>query len=41
MNIPKEEPPPILRTWRRVYIAIGVYLATIIALFYAFERAFS
>ena len=36
-----EEPPPFLRTWRRVYTAVLLYLAFLIALFYAFTRAFA
>jgi len=41
MNMPAEEPPPILRTWRRIYTVVVIYLITIIVLFYVFERAFS
>jgi hypothetical protein len=36
-----DEPPPFLGTWRNVYIAVVIYLAVIIALFYAFTRAFA
>jgi hypothetical protein len=36
-----DEPPPFLGSWRRVYIAVLVYLALLIALFYAFTRVFS
>jgi hypothetical protein len=35
-----DEPPPFLRTWRRVYIAIVVYLAALIAGFFLFTRAY-
>jgi hypothetical protein len=35
------EPPPFLGTWRRVYIAVLLYLASLIVLFYVFTRAFS
>ena len=35
-----EEPPPFLGTWRRVYTAILIYLAVIIAGFYLFTRAY-
>jgi len=35
-----DEPPPFLRTWRRVYIAILIYLGAIISLFYLFARAY-
>jgi hypothetical protein len=34
-----DEPPPILGTWAKVYTAILIYLASIIALFYTFTRA--
>jgi len=36
-----DEPPPFLGTWSRVYTAVAVYLALLIALCYAFSRAFS
>ena len=36
----KEEGPPFLGTWKRVYLAIVVYLAAIIMLFYLFTRAY-
>ncbi|MGD0497418.1 MAG: hypothetical protein ABSC23_03175 [Bryobacteraceae bacterium] len=35
-----DEPPPFLGTWRRVYIAVLIYLGAIIAGFYLFTRAF-
>jgi hypothetical protein len=35
-----DEPPPFLGTWRRVYIAVAVYLALVIAGFYCFTRAY-
>ena len=38
---PIDEPPPFLGTWKRVYLAVVLYLATLIALFYLFTRAFS
>ena len=31
--------PPFLGTWRRVYVAVLIYLAAVIAAFYAFTRA--
>jgi hypothetical protein len=37
----KEEPPPFLGSWRRVYLAIVIYLATVIALFGLFTRSFN
>ena len=36
-----DEPPPFLGSWRRVYTAVLVYLAFVIAAFYAFTRIFS
>jgi len=36
-----EEPPPFLGTWRRVYMAILIYLAALIVVFYLFTRAFA
>jgi hypothetical protein len=36
-----DEPPPFLGSWPRVYTAVVVYLALLIALCYAFTRAFS
>ena len=36
-----DEPPPFLGTWRRVYTAIVLYLAALIAVFYLFTRAYS
>jgi hypothetical protein len=36
-----EEPPPLLRTWPRLYAAVLLYLVCLIALFYGFARAFA
>lgn len=36
-----DEPPPFLGTWPRVYTVVLVYLAALIAVFYAFTRYFS
>jgi hypothetical protein len=35
-----DEPPPFLGSWRRVYIAVVVYLVLIIAGFFLFTRAY-
>ena len=35
-----DEPPPFLGTWRRVYAAVLIYLAALIAAFYVFSRSF-
>jgi hypothetical protein len=37
----EDEPPPILGSWREIYILILVYLAVVIAAFYVFTRVFS
>jgi hypothetical protein len=36
-----DEPPPFLGAWSRVYIAVVIYLAALITLFYWFARSFS
>jgi hypothetical protein len=36
-----DEPPPILGSWRNVYITVLIYLLLIIVSFYVFTRAFS
>jgi hypothetical protein len=36
-----EEPPPILRTWARLYTAVALYLCALIALFALFTRSFN
>ena len=35
-----DEPPPFLRTWKRVYIAVLLYLIAIISVFYVFTQAY-
>jgi len=35
-----DDPPPFLGTWRRVYIAVLVYLGAIIGGAYLFARKF-
>jgi hypothetical protein len=35
-----DDPPPFLRTWRRVYAAIVIYLAVLIFGLYLFTRAY-
>ena len=35
----RDEPPPFLGTWPRVYTAVMVYLALIIFVCYLFTRA--
>ena len=41
MNNLPDEPPPFLGSWRRVYVAVIVYVAVLIAVFYAFTKAFN
>ena len=36
-----DDPPPFHGGWNLVYAAVLLYLAFLIALFYAFERAFA
>ncbi len=38
-EIDGEEPPPFLGSWHRVYLAIVIYLVTVIALFGWFTRS--
>ena len=33
------DPPPVLRTWGRVYFAVACYLVLLIALFTLFTRS--
>jgi hypothetical protein len=35
-----DEPPPFLRTWRRVYVAVLIYLCVIVLASYLFTRAY-
>ncbi len=35
-----DDPPPFLGTWNRVYVAVVIYLAALIVVFYLFARAF-
>jgi len=35
-----EDRPPIGRSWRTLYLAVAINLAVLIAIFYAFTRAF-
>jgi hypothetical protein len=45
MKLPPEtydnEPPPILGSWRNIYIAVLAWLAVLIGIFYAFTRYFA
>jgi hypothetical protein len=41
MKVPVDEPPPFLGSWRRVYAAVLIYLAFLIAGFYVFTRVFA
>ena len=35
-----DEPPPFLRTWRRVYTAALIYLVLVISVCFLFTRAY-
>lgn len=35
------EPPPVLGTWKNVYVFVLGWLAVLIAVFYAFTRYFA
>jgi hypothetical protein len=37
----EDEPPPILGTWRRIYIIVLCYLALLIGGFYVFTKVFA
>lgn len=37
----REEPPPILSSWRRLYLLVLAGLAAYIVLFYVFTRVYS
>ena len=36
-----DEPPPFLESWPRVYVVVIIWLIVIIAVFYAFTRAWT
>jgi hypothetical protein len=38
---PQEEPPPILKTWPRLYAAVLLWLIVLIVAFYWFTRTFN
>jgi len=35
-----DEPPPFLGSWKRIYVAVLVYLCVIVSVFYLFTRAY-
>jgi hypothetical protein len=37
----RDDPPPVLGTWRRVYFVVIAWLAFLIAIFYLFARRFA
>ena len=37
----RDEPPPVLGTWPRVYTAVLIYLALVILAFYFFTRHYA
>ena len=40
-RVMEDGPPPILRTWRRLYLALVCWLAFLILMFYLFARFYS
>ncbi len=36
-----DEPPPLMGTWRRLYLAVLAWLTFLILIFYAFARRFT
>jgi hypothetical protein len=36
-----DEPPPFFRSWGKLYAAVAVYLAVLVALFDLFTRTFN
>jgi hypothetical protein len=40
-ELESDEKPPILGTWRRLYLAVVGWLAVLIVLFYLFSEAFA
>ena len=36
-----DEPPPFLGSWARIYLAVILYLVTLITLFWFFEKAWA
>ncbi len=38
---PRDEPPPFLGTWPRVYAAVVIYLVAIVLVFVWFGRTFT
>jgi len=40
-NQPRDEPPPLLGTWRRLYLAVIGWLLFLILIFYMFTRRFA
>jgi hypothetical protein len=40
-NRQPEDPPPLLGTWRRMYVAVIAWLLLLILAFYVFARRFA
>ena len=40
-NQPREDPPPLLGTWRRLYLVVIGWLFFLILAFYLFARRFA
>ena len=41
LHAAEDEPPPILGTWRRIYVIVLCYVALLIVGFYIFTRIFA
>ncbi|MGP0071575.1 MAG: hypothetical protein ACLPWF_06535 [Bryobacteraceae bacterium] len=40
-HLVEDEPPPLLGSWRRIYVLVLCYLALLILAFYVFTRVFA
>jgi hypothetical protein len=40
-NAPENEPPPLLGTWKRLYLAVALYLVVMIALLSLLTRTYN
>ena len=39
-RVPDDPPPPFLGSWRRIYVAVLIYLCLIVAALYVFTLAY-
>lgn len=40
-HLDEDEPPPVVRTWGRLYTVVICYLAFLVVLLYIFSRVFT